>query len=69
MRGSTSGLSLGRTIGGATLYIAQIIGSIMLIAGYITGLYIASIAMVISFISLISGAWLLLVGINDEINK
>jgi hypothetical protein len=66
MGGSTARLSIGRTIGGTTCYTAQIIGSIFLISGYIIGLYIAAMAMVVSFISLISGAWLLIIGIHDD---
>ena len=66
MGGSPSGLSISRTIGGTTCYAAQTIGSIMLIFGHISGLYIASIAMVVSFVSLISGAWLLLIGIHEN---
>lgn len=64
--GSEKSLSIGRTIGGSACYAAQIIGSILLIFGHISGLYIASIAMVASFTSLISGAWLLLMGINEN---
>jgi hypothetical protein len=66
MGGSTARLSIGRTIVGTTCYAAQIIGAILLISGYIAGLYIASVAMVLSFISLISGAWLLIIGIHDD---
>jgi hypothetical protein len=66
MGGSTARLSIGRTISGTTCYVAQIIGSILLISGYIAGLYIAAIAMVVSFISLISGAWLLIMGIYED---
>lgn len=68
--GSATGLSIGRTIGGSTCYLAQVVGSFMLLFGSITGLYIAAVAMVISFISLISGAWLLLMGIHqNELKK
>ncbi len=65
MGGSTAGLSINRTIFGSACYLAQILGSIMLALGHISGLYIASTAMVVSFISLISGAWLLLMGIHS----
>jgi hypothetical protein len=66
-RGKSSvGLSIGRFIWGTTCYAAQIIGSALLIYGYIAGLYLASVAMAISFAFLISGAWLLLTGIYDN---
>jgi aryl-alcohol dehydrogenase-like predicted oxidoreductase len=45
---------------------AQIAGSVLLIAGYGIGIYLAGGGMIIFFASLISGAWLLLVGICNE---
>src|SRR5947199_8541676 len=60
--GSGFGSSNLRIFVGIAGYAAQIIGSLMLIVGYAAGLYIASVAMVLSFASLISGAWLLVVG-------
>jgi hypothetical protein len=67
--GSANGLSTTRTIFGTICYTAQILGSILLMCGYIWGLYMAAIAMVISFTSLISGAWLLIVGIQENQSK
>jgi hypothetical protein len=66
MGGSPVGLSIGRTIFGTICYAAQIVGSIFLLFGHIAGLYVASVAMVISFASLISGAWLLIMGIHKS---
>jgi hypothetical protein len=66
MGGSTTGLSICRTIFGTACYGAEIIGSILLMFGYISGLYLVSITMVISFTSLISGAWLLIIGIHEQ---
>ena len=63
---SSVGLSIGRFIVGTTCYVAQIIGSLLLIAGYVAGLYIASVAMVLSFAFFISGAWLLITGIHEN---
>ena len=60
------GLNLGRFIAGTSCYIAQIIGSVLLISGYVAGLYVASVAMVLSFAFFISGAWLLITGIQDD---
>jgi|SRR5579862_5101962 len=64
--GSPSGLSLPRMMFGVVCYLAQIGGSVLLMLGYICGLYLAAGAMMIFFASLISGAWLLLVGICNE---
>jgi hypothetical protein len=46
---SSVGLSIGRFIAGTACYVAQIIGSVLLISGYVAGLYVASVAMVVSF--------------------
>lgn len=64
--GSPAGLSLARTLFGTTCFLAQIAGSILLLLGFIEGLYLASGGMMVFFASLISGAWLLLVGICNE---
>jgi hypothetical protein len=63
---SSVGLSIGRFIVGTTCYGAQIIGSVLLIAGYVAGLYVASVAMVLSFAFFISAAWLLITGIHEN---
>jgi hypothetical protein len=61
---STVGLRFHRLLGGTSCHIAQMVGAIMLIFGHAAGLYVASVAMVIYLSFLISGAWLLLVGIH-----
>ena len=63
---SSVGLSVGRFIAGTSCYVAQIIGSVLLILGYVAGLYLASVAMVLSFAFFISGAWLLITGIQQN---
>jgi len=63
---SSVGLSIGRFIVGTSCYAAQIIGSILLISGYIAGLYVASAAMVLSFAFFISAAWLLIIGVQES---
>jgi len=64
--GSAARLSVSRTIAGAICYAAQIAGSILILLGYPAGLYMAAIAMVISFASLISGAWLLIIVAQED---
>jgi hypothetical protein len=61
---SAIGLSSFRLAGGTACYIAQIAGSILIILGYVAGLYLAAVAMIIFFGYMISGAWLLLVGVH-----
>lgn len=64
--GSRFGSSNLRTFAGIAGYAVQMIGSVMLAIGYVSGLYLASIAMVLSFASLISGAWLLIVAAHHN---
>jgi len=60
--GSRYALSPVRIVGGSVCYLAQIIGSIILYFGSAAGIYIAAIAVIINFLFLISGSWLLVVG-------
>jgi len=61
--------SLSRTVSGTALYLAEIIGAIILISGSITGLYIVGIAMVVNTCFMITGAWLLVVGVFQDSSK
>jgi hypothetical protein len=63
---SSIGLNTPRLAGGTICYLAEIIGAIFLILGYSAGLYIAAIAITILFAFLISGAWLLMIGIYED---
>jgi hypothetical protein len=42
------------------------VSSVSLILGYYLGLYIAAIAIIVLFAFLISGAWLLMIGIYED---
>jgi hypothetical protein len=56
-----------RTLMSVGCYTIEMLGAVILISGYILGMYIAAIALVINFYFWISGSWLLLVGIlHDE---
>lgn len=63
---SRFGLGLPRLMLGAALYLIEIIGTIMLTFGYIDGLYVAAVAMVLLLTFTITGAWLLLVGVEED---
>ena len=63
--GSRTTLSMVRTMTGTGLYLAQIVGSVLLLLDATTGLYIAAAAMVILTAYSVSGAWLLLVGVHQ----
>jgi hypothetical protein len=66
---SMIGLNAPRLGGGTLCYLAEVIGAILLIAGNGLGLYIAAIGIIVLFAFLISGAWLLMIGIYEERTK
>jgi hypothetical protein len=55
-----------RTAGSITCYIVEMAGAAVLFAGSSRGLYVVAVAMVANFFFMISGSWLLLVGIGRE---
>lgn len=61
--------SLLRTTTGTCVYLAEIIGASILISGSIPGLYIAAIAIVANTCYMITGAWLLVVGVYHDTAK
>jgi len=58
--------SLYRTIGGTTCYVVEMLGAGALFLGSALGLYVAAVAMVSNFFFMISGSWLLLVGVSRD---
>ncbi len=65
---SSIGLTPGRLAGGTLCYVAEVAGAGLLILGRPEGLYVAALATIVLFGFLISGAWLLIVGIYEEPN-
>jgi len=63
---SSIGLNLPRLAGGTICHLAEVVAAIFLILGYSAGLYIAAIAIVVLFAFLISGAWLLMIGVYED---
>jgi len=63
---SSIGLNPPRLVGGTVCYFAEVISAIFLIFGSSVGLYIAAVAIIILFAFLISGAWLLMIGIYED---
>jgi hypothetical protein len=47
-------------------YLAEVVAALLLIGGNRVGLEIAAIAIIVLFGFLISGAWLLMIGIYEE---
>ena len=64
--GSKATLRPDRLAGGVTCYVAEIVGAAVLILGYVAGLYVAAVGLIISLALLISGAWLLLVAVHED---
>jgi hypothetical protein len=66
---SSIGLTKPRLAGGTICYLAEVMSAIFLILGHSSGLYIAAVAIIVLFAFLISGAWLLMIGIYEEQTK
>ena len=66
---SSVGLSLKRLTVGTACYVVEVIGAIVLISGHIAGVYVASVAMIMNIAFFISGAWLLMVGVQLDLAR
>jgi hypothetical protein len=62
---SSIGLTAPRLAGGTICYLAEVAGAVLLILRHGAGLYLAAIATIVLFGFLISGAWLLMIGIYE----
>jgi hypothetical protein len=62
--GSARWLRANRVVSAVACYLAELIGAAVLIAGHSAGLYIAAVAMVLLLAFMISGAWLLIMGVS-----
>ncbi|MBV8461684.1 MAG: hypothetical protein JO368_00215 [Acidimicrobiales bacterium] len=60
--GSRYSLGLGRIAVGSACYLAQIVGALMLCFRSTSGIYVSSIGLIVNFVVLVSGSWLLIVG-------
>ena len=60
--GSRYALSPVRVLGGSACYLGQIIGSLILFFGTSAGIYVSAIALIVNFVLLVSGSWLLVLG-------
>ena len=66
---SSIGLTAPRLGGGTLCYLAEVIGAAFLVFGNSAGLTIAAIATIALFAFLISGAWLLIIGVYEDQTK
>ena len=69
LRSSLYALSLLRIIGGTLCYLGQIVGAVLLILGDAVGITVAAIALIATFVYLISGSWLLILGTIQTTEK
>ena len=65
-RTSSVGLNAPRLAGGTVCYLAEVVAAAFLILGNSAGLGIAAVAIIVLFGFLISGAWLLMIGIYED---
>lgn len=63
---SSIGLNAPRLASDTICHLAEVVGAILLILGYRSGLYIMAGVIVTLFAFLISGAWLLIIGIYED---
>ena len=63
---SAIGLGVGRLVFGTSLYVAEVVGAVLLVLGYVAGLYVAAVAMMALIAFMISGAWLLVAGVHQS---
>jgi len=66
--GSLFALSRVRIVGGSACYLGQIIGSLMLCLNSSAGVYVSATALIVNFIFMVSGSWLLIVGTLPDSN-
>jgi hypothetical protein len=64
--GSKAELRPARLAGSATCFVAEMVGTLVLIFGHVAGLYVAAVGLIILFAFMISGAWLLLVAVHED---
>ena len=52
-----------RLLIGTGIYVAEVVGAVILISGSLSGLYVAAVAIVVNVAFMISAAWLLVVSV------
>jgi hypothetical protein len=64
--GSARWLRANRVVSAVACYLAELVGAALLIAGHSAGLYVAAVTMIILLAFMISGAWLLVIGVSTR---
>lgn len=63
---SRSRLTYARFMTGSALYLGEIVGAVLLVAGVKAGLYVAASSMTLLAVYSVTGAWLLVTGARDD---
>jgi len=66
---SSIGLNWPRLGGGTVCYVAEVVGAALITLGYSAGFTVAAVATIVLFAFLISGAWLLIIGVYEDQTK
>jgi hypothetical protein len=61
----STGLRLSRIVGGTLIHLTEMIGAALFLFGYLPGLYIAAVAIVVNTCYMITAAWLLIMGVSE----
>lgn len=62
----SQGLRLTRIVGGSALHLTEMVGAALFLGGYLPGLYVLAVGMVMNTCYMITAAWLLIVGVFDQ---
>lgn len=62
----SDGLRLSRIVGGSLIHLVEMVGAALFFFGYLSGLYIAAVALVTNTCYMITAAWLLVIGVVDQ---
>ena len=62
----SDGLRLSRIVGGSLVHMAEMVGAALFFFGYLAGLYIAAVAIVMNTCYMVTAAWLLVIGVFDQ---
>jgi hypothetical protein len=66
LAGTERWLRPGRVVVACVAYLAELAGAAILFAGHVAGLYIASTALVVLLAYMVTGAWLLIIGVSSR---
>lgn len=60
------GLRITRIVGGSLIHLTEMLGAALFLSGYLAGLYVLALGMVLNTSYMITAAWLLIMGVVDQ---